>query len=173
MSLSGTFTNPSLWTLYREGEDAMFEALKLPCRLYYAPTLTASTLATNNPIGQLPGFVDIHGGQVPSYTQGESAVGFEGYRETENTETIYMQVNWNIRTFAGIFAKQIVNTPQNTFCQTKFKKEDFPKIIKSEYAIFDTHFEGQVKYEFVRDAEPIPNGMKQDAYYLCLWRRVA
>jgi hypothetical protein len=170
MSLSGTFANPALWTLYREGEDAMFVALKKPCRLYYAPSLVTST-APSQPIGQLPGFIDVHGGHIPPYSQGQPTSA-EGYRETENSETIYMQVNWNMRTFTSIYSKIVAQSPGDTFCQTKFLKSDFPKIMKCESAILNTLLENQVKYEFVRNAEPIPNGMQQDAYYLCLWKRV-
>jgi len=172
-SLSGTFVNAALWTFYRQGEDAMFETLKKPCTLYYAPTISGSASVTTVPVGVMPGFIDVHGGNIPNYSQGQPTNYDTGYYEVENTETIYMQVNWNMRTFAGLFGKIVNASPRDTFCQTKFKKADFPKIQKCESAVLNTELDTQIKYEFVRDAEPIPNGMKQDAYYLCLWRRVS
>lgn len=161
-------TNVRSW--YADGEDEMYRGLSLPCTLYYASIQATCSSCNGQAIGQLPGNVLRHGIPSPVFAGGCVECGGTGYRESQPTDSINMQINTNPTKFVQQF-KMIMLEQPGQYAQTKCRITDMPKVLKCVEAVLNTNVGALKEYRFVRASEPIPGGLFQDRYVYTLWRR--
>lgn len=169
MSLSGVI-NSTLRTLYREGEDEMYRGLSLYCTLYYPADQRVCSSCAGQAIGQFPGNIQIHGVPAPLFAGGCVECGGTGYKASQETETLQMQVNTNPAKFIQQF-KMIAIEQAGQYAQTKCLITDMPKILKCVEVGLNNNMVGLIDYRFTRASEPIVGGLFQDRYCYTLWRR--
>lgn len=169
MSLSGVISS-YLRDTYHEGEDEMYRGLALPCILYYPSVKTVCSDCNGQTIGDLPGNVLRHGIPSPVFAGGCPQCGGTGYRESQPTETLNLQVNTNPTKFAQQF-KMLMLEQAGQYAQTKGLLTDMPKLIRCVDILLNNNVGGYIEYKFTRASEPIPGGLFQDRYCYTLWRR--
>lgn len=169
MSLSGII-NTDLRSIYTDGEDEMYRGLKLPCTLYFPSIQTPCSSCQGQAIGQFPGNILQHGIPVPLFGMGCPECGGVGYKESQPTESVDMQVNINPAKFIQQF-KMIMLEQPGQYAQTKSPITGMPKILKCVAISLNTNLGALVDYQYTRCSEPIAGGLFQDRYCYVLWRR--
>ena len=87
--------SPAQLTKLREVRTAWFDTLKKPCKLYYQPTISSCSQCLLPVNSDYLGNVGRHGGPMGSMGGICSVCGGSGKIQSENTETVYLVINWN------------------------------------------------------------------------------
>lgn len=97
----------------------------------------------------------------------------EGKQYEESSDTIVLLCNTDIKTFENIKGIDVRLRQSGSIIQTKGYITDLPKILKCQYAIFQTDIEGIQQYRYELVGDPIDaNNIIQNRYFIALWRRV-
>lgn len=169
MSLSGIISD-DLRSIYRDGEDEMYRGLSVPCTLYYPSIKVACSNCGGQSIGQLPNNVLRHGIPTPIFAGTCPQCGGAGYKESQQSEVLNLQVNINPAKFIQQFKMLMLDQP-GQYAQTKCLLTDLPKLLKCVEVSINNNAAGYIEYKFSRASEPIPGGLFQDRYCYTLWRR--
>lgn len=159
--------------LHKNMIDALLEddALTVPCKFVYTGTkFQQCTNCVYDPIGGKSSNVFLAGG--PQYFHnGQTcpACGGEGVKPVVSSETIYMMVIWDSKSWYTM-ASNVVRIPE-VMIQTMCKKEVYPKIMKVSY-IEITDIEGNGTQRFMRHGDPEYLGFNSNDYALTMWKKV-
>jgi hypothetical protein len=171
MPLSDLITSDFL-DLYTEGEDTMYSGLAIACELIYPPVRTECPNCELDPVSmksaniyKVGGPISFSGGVCP-FCNGI------GFNESNNTESINLQVNWNAQTFVQPYRQRALVNQGKTMIQVKGRLVDLPKFMQAIELIVNKALEGYIRYKFSISGEPIPSGLRQNKYFYALLERV-
>lgn len=149
-------------------------ALTVPCQFIFADTdfiecpncfFDAMSGRSSN-IYRPGGPIDFNYGNCP-YCYGIGKITLD---ETLNTNLIVL---WNYKDWIGWNG-----VPDNTMvpfgqCQTMSALSTLTDIKRAKEIILNTNLSTYVKHRFERSSEPNPIGLGDDAFVLCMWKRIA
>lgn len=158
--------------LSKQGQDAMFSALAVPCILSFPPKRVQCSNCTLNPITGRSNNIYVSGGQAPFDVGICPMCQGNGYMEQVVTSNIKMQLNWNTKTFLAQYREITVKQSPDTFCQTKCLLSDIPQILQATECLFNSPLSPTVRWRFRRQSEVIPDGIVQLYYGFLLWIRI-
>ena len=155
-------TIPSaVFTKYKEFADGMISNFGVTCQLIYTEKIEEISESVPRPKQRRS--LNI---RDRNDTAG-FARGTKKYKTTENTEDITLRVYWNKKDWVKIGEIQV---PDGSI-QTIGYLSDLPKLNKAKALIANKDVSGHEEYRFVKAAEPLPYGLKQDRYVVCFWSR--
>lgn len=156
-----------------QAEDEMFRGLAVACTLIYPPTRQQCPNCVQNPFSHHGGNVYKSGGPVP-FTGGLCPIcNGENFKVVENTESIQLQVAWQVKGFLDLFKQKAIAQAPKTFIQIKALNTDLPKIIQSIEFIINTPLTPYIRYRFTKASEAIPSGIRQNKYCYLLLERIS
>lgn len=173
VNLFAGIISPKMKQIHKDMIQAVIEdtGCTVPCRLIYG--ITRYNECPNcyyDSIGQRSTGRYKPGGPVPfQYGAKCSVCNGLGRIPVEETENLYLCVNWDYRTWINVDLN--VHSPAGrvqTFCDAELT----PKIKRCKEAIFATDVEKYAKHRFQRDSEPEPCGFGNDAFISTLWKRI-
>lgn len=155
--------------------DDLIDQLGKDVRLVYPPTSSSCTCSPDL-IGKKGPSIWSTGGPAPSSLAGTTGCplcGGSGKQYSSHTDDIKLLCNIDIKTFENIKGIDVRLRQSGTVIQTKGYLADLPKILKCEYAVFQTTIEGvkQDRYELMSDPTDV-NNIVPNRYFMALWKRV-
>lgn len=167
--------SPAFKQTFNYAIDAILEdtALTVPCQLIYGNTnptecencmfdpLTGRSAGIYRAGGPVA-FID---GQICPWCHGE------GLKSEEASESgIYMGVIWDYKKWVNFDPS--TRSPIGSV-QTMCKMSLYSKIKQAQSVVFNTGLEELYHHRFMRDSEPTPAGLGDDAYIFTFWKRSA
>jgi len=143
----------------------------IPCTLYYGITKYESCAnCLYDPIGRKSSNRYINGGPVPFMFGGVCPLcNGAGKKPVETTEDVHLAVVFEPREFLDI------RTPVNTadgYIQTLAKKEMTPKLRRANEIVVATDVSGFFPHRYQRVSEPVPMGLGNTEFVVCMWKRL-
>ena len=153
-------------TLLPKGQGGMGE----PCVVYYPPIPSAVSMPELIPAGGKTQDLMSAGTDFPfQYGQVDPMEFGQNFIDIEQSETIYMTINWEPATFSSKFPPGFKY--QDGTIMTKGKVADMGKVMNAEYIeIFQSAGFNHFKFKLI--GEPtIPGQFTGSRYFYALWQR--
>lgn len=155
--------------------DDLIDQLGKDVKLVYPPIPVPCTCA-NDTIGKKgPGIWSV-GGPAPKTWAGQTNCPLcngEGKQYEESSDTIKLLCNFDLKTFENLKGIDVRLRQSGSLVQTKGYIDDLPKVLKSQYAIFQTSISNVQQYRFELASDPTDvNNIVPNRYFMCVWKRI-
>lgn len=160
-------------SIIQDGLDDLITNLGKTCRLVYPATRWEDcSNCIYDPVGHKSSNRWKSGGPIP-FPNGTTCPNCNGSykRPIETTEDILFLCEWEPKKFATPFRGMDIRVPFGML-QTKGFIENWPKVEKCDYMIFDTNLATLGKRIYKLSGEPGDrSNIIQGRYFTCLWER--
>lgn len=155
--------------------DDLIDQLGKTVKLVYPPIAVPCTCSPDL-IGKKGPGVWSTGGPAPSTTGGTTGCplcGGSGKQYEESTENVVLLCNFDMKTFENLKGIDVRVRQSGTLVQTKGYIADLPKILRCQYAVFQTTLSGvqEYRYELISDPTDV-NNIVPNRYFMAIWKRV-
>lgn len=153
-------------TLLPKGQGGLAE----PCILYYPPIPSSIPTAPLTPVGGKTKDIAFTGDDVPiQYGQVDPMEFGQNFIDIQQTETIYMTINWEPATFSSKFPPGFKY--QDGTIMTKGFVVDMGKVMNCEFVeIFESAGFNHFKFKLIGEPS-IPGQFTGARYFYALWQR--
>ena len=156
----------SIWATYREFADFFIDEFGSSCTLIYPPKRETCNNCTINPFGGGSTNVYRHGGPAPF--QGRCPIcGGNGFRESENTDTITLRLYWRAKDWIKVANN--INVPDADVQVIGYLSDLYKLKMSTEIRLINND---HGRWNTVLAGEPFPHGFKKDRYFVAFLKRI-